>query len=58
MVSGDYYVTMYKSNDLNEIPMRVHLWLEGFRMVSTGKPQPTAAGLGKENRIATSNCGN
>jgi hypothetical protein len=28
MVSGDYYVTMYKGNDLNEMPMRVHLWLE------------------------------
>ena len=26
MIAGDYYVTMYKGNDLNEIPMRVHLW--------------------------------
>jgi hypothetical protein len=30
MISGDYYVTMYKGNDLNEIPMRVHLWLENM----------------------------
>ena len=36
MVSGDYYVTMYKSNDLNEIPMRVHLWLENMTRIDLG----------------------
>jgi hydroxyacylglutathione hydrolase len=36
MVSGDYYVTMYKSNDLNEIPLRVHLWLENMTRIDLG----------------------
>lgn len=36
MVSGDYYVTMYKGNDLNEIPMRVHLWLENMMRIDLG----------------------
>ena len=36
MVSGDYYVTMYKGNDLNEIPMRVHLWLENMTRIDLG----------------------
>jgi hydroxyacylglutathione hydrolase len=36
MVSGDYYVTMYKGNDLNEIPMRVHLWLENMTRIDVG----------------------
>ncbi len=33
MVSGDFYVTMYKGNDLNEIPTRVHLWLENMTRI-------------------------
>jgi glyoxylase-like metal-dependent hydrolase (beta-lactamase superfamily II) len=36
MTSGDYYVTMYKGNDLNEIPMRVHLWLENMTRLELG----------------------
>ncbi len=28
MIFGDRYVTLYKSSDLNEIPLKVHLWLE------------------------------
>lgn len=36
MVSGDYYVTMYKGNDLNEMPMRVHLWLENMTRLDLG----------------------
>ena len=36
MVAGDYYVTMYKGNDLNEIPMRVHLWLENMTRIDVG----------------------
>ena len=36
MVAGDYYVTMYKGNDLNEIPMRVHLWLENMTRIDLG----------------------
>ena len=24
----DHYVTLYRSRDLNEVPLRVHLWLE------------------------------
>ena len=36
MVSGDYYVTMYKGNDLNEMPMRVHLWLENMTRIDLG----------------------
>ncbi len=28
MIFDDRYVTLYKSADLNEIPMKVHLWLE------------------------------
>jgi hydroxyacylglutathione hydrolase len=36
MISGDYYVTMYKGNDLNEIPMRVHLWLENMTRIDLG----------------------
>lgn len=28
MIFNDKYVTLYKSADLNEIPLRVHLWLE------------------------------
>lgn len=33
MVSGDFYVTLYKGNDLNEIPPRVHLWLENMTRI-------------------------
>ena len=36
MVAGDYYVTMYKANDLNELPMRVHLWLENMTRIDLG----------------------
>jgi glyoxylase-like metal-dependent hydrolase (beta-lactamase superfamily II) len=36
MVAGDYYVTMYKGNDLNEPPMRVHLWLENMTRIDLG----------------------
>src|SRR5262249_19982760 len=36
MISGDYYVTMYKGNGLNEIPMRVHLWLENMTRLRIG----------------------
>ena len=36
MVAGDFYVTMYKGNDLNEIPMRVHLWLENMTRIDLG----------------------
>jgi len=36
MIAGDYYVTMYKGNDLNEIPMRVHLWLENMTRIDVG----------------------
>jgi glyoxylase-like metal-dependent hydrolase (beta-lactamase superfamily II) len=28
MIFNDRYVTLYKSADLNEIPLKVHLWLE------------------------------
>jgi hydroxyacylglutathione hydrolase len=33
MIAGDYYVTMDKGNDLNEIPLRVHLWLENITRI-------------------------
>lgn len=36
IISGDYYVTMYKGNDLNEIPLRVHLWLENMTRIDLG----------------------
>ena len=36
MISGDYYVTMYKGNDLNEPPLRVHLWLENMTRIDLG----------------------
>jgi glyoxylase-like metal-dependent hydrolase (beta-lactamase superfamily II) len=36
MIAGDYYVTMYKGNDLNELPMRVHLWLENMTRIDLG----------------------
>ena len=36
MTAGDYYVTMYKGNDLNEPPMRVHLWLENMTRIDLG----------------------
>jgi hydroxyacylglutathione hydrolase len=36
MISGDYYVTMYKGNDLNEMPLRVHLWLENMTRIDLG----------------------
>jgi hydroxyacylglutathione hydrolase len=36
MIAGDYYVTMYKGNDLNEIPPRVHLWLENMTRIDLG----------------------
>ena len=32
----DYYVTMYKGNDLNEIPVRMHLWLENMTRIDLG----------------------
>lgn len=33
---GDTYVTLYRSNDLNEIPLRVHLWLENMTRIDLG----------------------
>src|ERR1043166_7917052 len=36
MILGDYYVTMYKGNDLNEVPLRVHLWLENMMRIDLG----------------------
>ena len=36
MTTGDYYVTMYKGNDLNELPMRVHFWLENMMRIDLG----------------------
>ncbi len=36
MISGDYYVTMYRGNDLNEMPLRVHLWLENMTRIDLG----------------------
>ena len=36
MIAGDYYVTMYKGNDLNELPLRVHLWLENMTRIDLG----------------------
>jgi len=36
MTTGDYYVTMYKGNDLNELPMRVHFWLENMTRIDLG----------------------
>ena len=36
MIAGDYYVTMYKGNDLNELPMRVHFWLENMTRIDLG----------------------
>ena len=36
IITGDYYVTMYKGNDLNEIPLRVHLWLENMTRIDLG----------------------
>jgi len=36
MITGDYYVTMYRGNDLNEIPLRVHLWLENMTRLDLG----------------------
>jgi glyoxylase-like metal-dependent hydrolase (beta-lactamase superfamily II) len=36
MTTGDYYVTLYKGNDLNEMPMRVHLWLENMTRIDLG----------------------
>lgn len=36
MVTGDYYVTMYKGNDLNDPRMRVHLWLENMTRIDLG----------------------
>ena len=36
MTTGDYYVTMYKGNDLNELLMRVHLWLENMTRIDLG----------------------
>ncbi|HEX2387178.1 MAG TPA: MBL fold metallo-hydrolase [Candidatus Binatia bacterium] len=36
MILNDYYVTMYKGNDLNEIPLRVHLWLENMMRIELG----------------------
>ncbi|MCI0484111.1 MAG: MBL fold metallo-hydrolase [candidate division NC10 bacterium] len=36
MAVGDTYVTMYRANDLNEIPQRVHLWLENMTRIDLG----------------------
>src|SRR5919205_399898 len=36
MIAGGYYVTMYKGNDLNELPLRVHLWLENMTRIDLG----------------------
>jgi glyoxylase-like metal-dependent hydrolase (beta-lactamase superfamily II) len=32
----DHYVTLYRSGDLNEIPLRVHLWLENRSLFDLG----------------------
>jgi glyoxylase-like metal-dependent hydrolase (beta-lactamase superfamily II) len=33
---GDHYVTLYRSGDLNEVPLRVHLWLENRSLFDLG----------------------
>jgi len=33
---GDHYVTFYRSRDLNEVPMHVHLWLENRSLFDLG----------------------
>jgi len=32
----DHYVTLYRSRDLNEVPLRVHLWLENRALFDLG----------------------
>ena len=32
----DHYVTLYRSGDLNEVPLRVHLWLENRSLFDLG----------------------
>jgi glyoxylase-like metal-dependent hydrolase (beta-lactamase superfamily II) len=36
ITAGDTYVTMYRANDLNDIPQRVHLWLENMTRIEIG----------------------
>lgn len=36
MIAGNYYVSMYKGNDLNQIPPRVHLWLGNMTRIDLG----------------------
>jgi glyoxylase-like metal-dependent hydrolase (beta-lactamase superfamily II) len=33
---GDHYVTFYRSRDLNEVPLKVHLWLENRSLFDLG----------------------
>ncbi len=33
---GDHYVTLYRSRDLNEVPLQVHLWLENRFLFDLG----------------------
>lgn len=33
---GDHYVTFYRSRDLNEVPLHVHLWLENRSLFDLG----------------------
>jgi glyoxylase-like metal-dependent hydrolase (beta-lactamase superfamily II) len=33
---GDHYVTFYRSRDLNEVPLQVHLWLENRSLFDLG----------------------
>jgi glyoxylase-like metal-dependent hydrolase (beta-lactamase superfamily II) len=33
---GDHYVTLYRSRDLNEVPLHVHLWLENRSLFDLG----------------------
>jgi hydroxyacylglutathione hydrolase len=36
---GDHYVTLYRSRDLNEVPLHVHLWLEDRFLFDLGSHQ-------------------
>jgi glyoxylase-like metal-dependent hydrolase (beta-lactamase superfamily II) len=33
---GDHYVTLYRSGDLNKVPLRIHLWLENRFLFDLG----------------------
>lgn len=36
---GDHFVTLYRSRDLNEVPLHVHLWLENRFLFDLGSHQ-------------------